>query len=389
MYNFVKKGAMMLFVAALTMGVASCSDDDPDLSNVTPPVVQEMPAQITGKVSAISGDGISGAAVKAGNLSATTKADGTFVMENVATGTYTLEVSAEGKESAKGSVTISKTGEIAIANFVLANKGVEVAVSETEATAVEVKTETAKDNKEAEVAMEVTVPAAALSDNTAKITFTAKYSEDAVTGRAAKNTMLMGLDVACNKSGVTLTSALNMAFELGEELAALVNVKKYVGGKWSDVASKAEGGKVNFDADEFGTYSVFFDAEVSSKTSSEAVTLSNANIDNTYGSQDQYVSDVTYTYKQGGEVASASGKLGAYLRQLVAQEIGATSVTSATGAYALNMTLPMGTGVQLSASQKVTTVTASCKGKSVSGKSYGTVSVSATTYNRQHTGGSN
>ena len=150
----------MLFVAALTMGVASCSDDDPDLSNVTPPVVQEMPAQITGKVSAISGDGISGAIVKAGNLSATTKADGTFVMENVATGTYTLEVSAEGKESAKGSVKISKNGQIAVANFVLANKGVEVAVSETEATAVEVKTETAKDNKEAEVAMEVTCPEA-------------------------------------------------------------------------------------------------------------------------------------------------------------------------------------------------------------------------------------
>ena len=57
--------------------------------------------------------------------------------------------------------------------------------------------------------------------------------------------------------------------------------------------------------------------------------------------------------------------------------------------YALNMTLPVGTGVKLSAKQTVKTVTASCKGISVSGKSYGTVSVSAATYNRQHTGGSN
>ena len=37
MYNFMKKGAFMLLVACLAMGMASCSDDDPDYSNVTPP----------------------------------------------------------------------------------------------------------------------------------------------------------------------------------------------------------------------------------------------------------------------------------------------------------------------------------------------------------------
>lgn len=36
MYNFMKKGAFMLLVACLAMGMASCSDDDPDYSNVTP-----------------------------------------------------------------------------------------------------------------------------------------------------------------------------------------------------------------------------------------------------------------------------------------------------------------------------------------------------------------
>ena len=43
MYNFVRRGAYMLLIAGLTMGVAGCSDDDPDYDNVTPPVVVILP----------------------------------------------------------------------------------------------------------------------------------------------------------------------------------------------------------------------------------------------------------------------------------------------------------------------------------------------------------
>lgn len=39
MFEFVKKRAFMLFVASLAMGMAGCSDDDPDYDNVTPPQV--------------------------------------------------------------------------------------------------------------------------------------------------------------------------------------------------------------------------------------------------------------------------------------------------------------------------------------------------------------
>lgn len=35
MYEFVKKGAFMLLVVSLAMGMASCGDDDPDYSDVT------------------------------------------------------------------------------------------------------------------------------------------------------------------------------------------------------------------------------------------------------------------------------------------------------------------------------------------------------------------
>ena len=58
MYNFVKKGAFMLLVACLAMGMASCSDDDPDYSNVTPPTVA-VTHSISGRVTGVDGEGIS------------------------------------------------------------------------------------------------------------------------------------------------------------------------------------------------------------------------------------------------------------------------------------------------------------------------------------------
>lgn len=59
----------------------------------------------------------------------------------------------------------------------------------------------------------------------------------------------------------------------------------------------------------------------------------------------------------------------------------------ATGTYPINVTLPVGTAMNISGRQEVTTLTASALGRSVSGKQYGTVSVITRTWNRQHTVG--
>ena len=59
----------------------------------------------------------------------------------------------------------------------------------------------------------------------------------------------------------------------------------------------------------------------------------------------------------------------------------------AIGTYLINVTLPVGTAMNISGRQEVTTLTASALGRSVSGKQYGTVSVITRTWNRQHTGG--
>lgn len=68
MYNFVRRGAYMLLIAGLTMGVAGCSDDDPDYDNVTPPVVEVASNTLTGVITSLSGEGISGAKVSLGRV---------------------------------------------------------------------------------------------------------------------------------------------------------------------------------------------------------------------------------------------------------------------------------------------------------------------------------
>ena len=64
-------------------------------------------------------------------------------------------------------------------------------------------------------------------------------------------------------------------------------------------------------------------------------------------------------------------------------------MTTATGTYPINVTLPVGTAMDISGQQEVTTLTASALGRSVSGKQYGTASLITLTWHRQHTGGGN
>lgn len=400
MYKFVKKGAFMLLVASLAMGVASCDDDDPDYENVIPPVIEIAPSQITGVVTAMNGNAIKGATIKATtggkDVTATTNANGSYILENVTTGTYIIEVAAEGKQIATGNLTVSKEGETVIYNAMLANVGKEVIVSATEEVVEETKTEVPEDNKEAEVTTIATIPASALEDTEAKIILTTVYTEEAVSKdhamskantRASKSTMLMGTDVSCSKEGVELKKPISLEFELGEEVVAVITVKKNVNGIWEKVDARKEGNKVTVDVGEFGTYSVFADVDVVFSTSTEAISFSQSEFDNLYGSKDIQVNDVTYAYKQGGEIGKATGKINAQLRQILAHQIQGNKVTTATSTYPLNVTLPIGTALTLTGSQALTTVTASCDGKSANGKVYGNVNVEVTTYNRQHTGG--
>ncbi|HJH63717.1 MAG TPA: hypothetical protein OIM59_03600 [Bacteroides mediterraneensis] len=111
--------------------------------------------------------------------------------------------------------------------------------------------------------------------------------------------------------------------------------------------------------------------------------------DNLYGSGELTVGSAAFTYHIGTEITSSgTGKVAAYLIEILARIAGA-SVSTATGSYPINVTLPIGTALHVTGEQQVTTLTVSALNRSVSGRQYGDVAVVTSSYNREHTGGSN
>lgn len=395
MYNFVRRGAYMLLIAGLTMGVAGCSDDDPDYDHVTPPVVEVASNTLTGVITSLNGEGISGAKVSLGEgNSATTDANGVYLFKDVKAGTYQLKAEAEGKLSHTGTLTVAdvKKTQNLVWNAALASDvKKEVSVSADAPSEGKVETETLKGNEEAKVEVKAEIAAGAVdTDADVKVIISPLYKEEDVVARAARatdETMLVGAVLSCNKEGASLKKAIELGFELDSELAGKVEAKQYKNGEWVKVNSRIEDGRVIIAASEFASYGLFLGVEFSEKKSTEVVAFEQSKWDNLYGSKDMSVGEAAYIYKTGTEISTeGTSKLTALLVEKLAQRFGATAVT-VSGSYPINVTLPVGTMLEISGVQEEWSVLASALGKSASGTRHGNVSIEVATSNREHTGG--
>ena len=395
MYNFVRRGAYMLLIAGLTMGVAGCSDDDPDYDHVTPPVVEVASNTLTGVITSLNGEGISGAKVSLGEgNSATTDANGVYLFKDVKAGTYQLKAEAEGKLSHTGTLTVAdvKKTQNLVWNAALASDvKKEVSVSADAPSEGKVETETLKGNEEAKVEVKAEIAAGAVdTDADVKVIISPLYKEEDVVARAARatdETMLVGAVLSCNKEGASLKKAIELGFELDSELAGKVEAKQYKNGEWVKVNSRIEDGRVIIAASEFASYGLFLGVEFSEKKSTEVVAFEQSKWDNLYGSKDMSVGEAAYIYKTGTEISTeGTSKLTALLVEKLAQRFGATAVT-VSGSYPINVTLPVCTMLEISGVQEEWSVSASALGKSASGTRHGNVSIEVATSNREHTGG--
>lgn len=393
MKKFMNFGVLALLGMALTFGMTSCSDDDPDYSNVTPPTVELAKANISGMVTTIGGKPIEGARVSAlmgsDMLTAMTDANGEYKLEGVKNGTYTMQAIADGKQTMSGSVTVAD-GETAAWNTRLSNEATTVSVSQTEETSVEVVTETLENNEEAQVTTVTVIPAAAVEEGE-EIIITPVYSTDYVATKAAttKDFMVMGINISCSNPNAVLKAPIKLTFDLTDDVIAQIKPMKEVNGSWVEAEVTEEGEKVVFTVDAFTTYSLFINATLNQNASTEAISFAQAEYDNLYGASEMSVGTATYTYKMGSEIGQHSNLLGAYLAEILAQQMAGSTVKTVNGSYEINVTLPIGTALTLSGKQAVETTSIAAGSTTVSGKSYGKVSVTANTYNRQHNGGTN
>ncbi len=399
MRKFLKYGVSALLGMSLTFGATSCSDDDPDYSNVTPPTVA-VTHSISGRVTGVNGEGLS-ATVSMNSTSVTTNADGTFVFEDVDAGTYTLKAEASGKISKETSVMVSNGSNAVnpVWNVSLSNAGTEIAVKADGSAEGTVVSETLKNNENGEIEMTLTAPAGAVASGN-EIIVTPLYSlEEAadaasvrsVDTRATASTLLIGTKVSCSDASATLQNGqtLKLEYDVDPDLATTITAQKYVNGQWVDAEYSVDKGKVTVTVDQFTSYSLLCNATISMSVSSEALTFNPDSWDNLYGSSDIIVTSSSYTYHIGTDITtSGTNRITAYLIDILARAAGA-GVTTVTGTYPINVTLPVGTAMNISGEQEVITLTASMLSRSVSGKQYGTVSVITTAWNRNHTGGSN
>ena len=380
----------MLLIAGLTMGVAGCSDDDPDYDHVTPPVVEVASNTLTGVITSLNGEGISGAKVSLGEgNSATTDANGVYLFKDVKAGTYQLKAEAEGKLSHTGTLTVAdvKKTQNLVWNAALASDvKKEVSVSADAPSEGKVETETLKGNEEAKVEVKAEIAAGAVdTDADVKVIISPLYKEEDVVARAARatdETMLVGAVLSCNKEGASLKKAIELGFELDSELAGKVEAKQYKNGEWVKVNSRIEDGRVIIAASEFASYGLFLGVEFSEKKSTEVVAFEQSKWDNLYGSKDMSVGEAAYIYKTGTEISTeGTSKLTALLVEKLAQRFGATAVT-VSGSYPINVTLPVGTMLEISGVQEEWSVSASALGKSASGTRHGNVLKFPTQINR-------
>lgn len=381
------KGKWLFLVATVALFATACSDDDPNYDDVTPPAV-EATHSISGRVTAMSGDGIV-ATVTMGTEKTTTAADGTFLFEDVKAGTYTLKAEATGKISKEGSVTVAggEKSDNQVWSATLHNVGVTMTVNADGSAKGNAVSETTKGNEAAKVDVAIEAPAGAVPAGKT-ITTTPLYALQDVT-KAKESVLLIGTDLTCSDPAVTLAKPIQMIYDLEPAVAAAIKVQKKVGGQWVAAEFKVDGGKVTVTVDQFTSYVLFFDVDITTSNSSESLSFSQNKWDNLFGSNTMQVESASYNFKIGTEItASASNRTTAYLKEILARRANAGLMT-ATGHYQMNVSLPIGTGLVLNGQQAVQTLKASALGETASGKQYGNVSVTANTYNRNHTGGSN
>lgn len=388
----------MLMGGLLTLGLPGCGDDDdpikdPSYEDVVPdaPAVTISTHGISGVVSAISGDPISGATVTASasgkTFTATTGEDGTYTINEVsATGAITVTASAEGKQDGSAEVSIPSDGKAhqVAANFVLANVAQTVAFTGEEQT---IAVEMEKSNQVAEedaVSIDLNVPAGAAEG---EVEITPIYAGDENSNlRAAQQMVIAGLKLDRKGDNAKINKAIPVTFNVGKDVAAGCKVFANKGDGASEIQFTVDGDNVTFDVDDFGSYSIAADIEVSESSSSASLSISGS-FDNLNGASDLTVGSISYSYKVGGQMDAPKGKAAAMLHSILAGRVNG-NVADATGSYPLNLVLPAGTAASVSGSQSVTKVTVSGFGTSVSATTYGGVSISISTYNRNHNGGS-
>lgn len=393
MNKLIYLGTALIMAAAFT----SCKDDDPGM-NVTPPVVESAPNTITGIITNQQGEPLAGATVSTGSLIATTDPEGVYHLNSLPAGTYHMTASYKGLVSATGDVVITDSHNTT--NHVWSAQLLNAPSAGTRKFPVtalrggrgEIESVAIHGNEKAAIMISVDAGPETFNKN-ADIVITPVYTYEEAVATAARgdmtDMMLLGANIHCDDPSVVLTKPVDLSFDVDHSVSDIVETRKLVDGHWTVIDHTVANGKVTVSADELGSYALFIPVDVTETPVDDNVTISPSVYDNLYGTSVITADRSNYTYTMGGKFEHhGDDTLKALLIEHLARLVNPESATT-TAEYPLDIKLSIGTGLELSAVQQNTRVTLTSGSTSVSGISYGTVTVTVRSYNRDHNGGSN
>jgi len=398
------KKYFFLSVLAIAMGVAmtSCThSDDPSYDDVTPPTVNLASPCVSGIITDKAGNPIQGATVTVGTYTATTDENGAFVITDVQPGTYDVTVEAEGMTTIKGVVVVEASTTSTLTSQFSVTMPSEDNVIDLEVTAAEggeedLVTEALEGNHLAEIPVELEVPAEAVNED-GEIIVVPLYDESEATEETSKSRvtraesthMLIGAKVSPKNPSMTIIKPLKLRLTLSEELTTAIVVKHLVGDEWIDMPFSTFGSTIEIKITEFGYYGIFLPYTVTNTRTNDPLWFEQSTWDNLYGSAPMQVESAKFSFNVGSRIVTkGTSVLTALLIERMAYKLGA-SWAEVEANYPLNVTLPIGTRLDIKGVQQNRNITFSALGSSVTGTNYGTVSVSVRTSNRQHTGSGN
>ncbi|MCM1116582.1 MAG: carboxypeptidase-like regulatory domain-containing protein [Pseudoflavonifractor sp.] len=398
MNKFLYAGSIVLLAASF----ASCKNDDPGIAPA-PPTVELAPNTLTGIITDQQGEPVSDATVTAGSLSATTDANGVYTINGIPAGKYEVSASHKYTYTAKGSVTIADSkntvNSVWCAQLItdpnasgIKRHNADVNVTTTAGGHGDIETTALRGNDKAEVLIGVSVdPSTVPASTNIIITPVYSYETASLAGRAqAEDGLLLGANVSSSDANLKLQKPIDLTFNVDNSVSDIVETRRLVGDKWETVDHDINAdGDLVIPTDQLGTFGLFVPMEVSETPAPQAIALSPKVFDNLYGKSVMNITGSSYDYFIGGTIDSgASNSLEALLVEQLARMVSSAKFSFAAE-YPLNMQLPIGTGVELKATQQNTKVTITSTNGAASGLRYGPVTVSAISYNRDHNGGSN
>lgn len=308
----------------------------------------------------------------------------------------------------------------------LANVTKEQIVQTKEEVKVEATTEVATEDAEAAVKVEVAIPAQTvmyvkddagkvveapkdLAISIAPVANVASAEDNTATSPAAAPAVAT---VVCGPDGLHFATPieLTVANPMGDESfegASLyyLNPKTNLWEKETAEVKLTENG-YKTEVTHFSAYSVKLPG-ITPKITDATEKLSVEGVDNTTGSKTLTKVEIPYSIKQGVEVSDIKAACTAQglsdisfrmIKNIVANRMGATTVSTEEKTYKTGMDLLVGQGIRVvSASQTVTGYTWNFKVVTLSGvktvtvtaKKYGAASIQVQGYSKDHTGGSN